>query len=146
MECPDTTLGPSMNGGGAAAAAAAAKRRREQREEEEMTGYTPEELASGSEFKILRSATSAFRRPEFLKQVLNEEKAAGWTLVEKFDNSRIRLKRSASARTDGSSTTFDPYRSYVGISETALGLRIGAAILIGLAVVFGAIAAIVRGT
>ena len=61
MKCPDATLRPFMNGGGAAAAAA--KRRREQREEEEMTSYTPEELASGSEFKILRSATSAFKRP-----------------------------------------------------------------------------------
>lgn len=109
-----------------------------------MTGYTPEDLASGSEFKILRSATSAFRRPEFLRQVLDEEKNAGWTLVEKFDNSRIRLKRPASARSGGS-TTFDPYRSYVGISETALGLRIAAAIVIGLAVVFGAIAIFVRG-
>jgi hypothetical protein len=133
-----------MNGG-AAAAAAAAQRRREQQEEEEMTGYTPEELASGSEFKILRSATSAFKRPEFLRQVLEEEKNAGWTLVEKFDNSRIRLKRPASARTSGNSTTFDPYRSYVGMSETALGLRIAAAILIGLAVVFGTIAALVHG-
>jgi hypothetical protein len=135
-----------MSGGVAAAAAAAAKRRRERREEEEMTPYTPEDLASGSEFKILRSATSAFRRPEFLRQVLDEEQGAGWTLVEKFDNSRIRLKRSASARNDRSSTTFDPYRSYVGISETALGLRIGAAIVIGLAVVLGAISAFVRGT
>jgi hypothetical protein len=111
-----------------------------------MTGYTPEELASGSEFKILRSATSAFRRPEFLKQVLDEEKDAGWTLVEKFDNSRIRLKRPASARTGGSSTTLDPYRSYVGISETALALRIAAAVVIVLAVVIGAIAVFVRAT
>lgn len=110
-----------------------------------MTGYTPEELASGSEFKILRSATSAFKRPEFLKQVLDEEKGAGWTLVEKFDDSRIRLKRSASARTQGSSTTIDPYRSYVGISETLMALRIVAAIVIGVAVIMGTIAAFVRG-
>jgi hypothetical protein len=137
-----------MNGGAVAAAAAAAKRRREQWEEEEMTGYTPEELASGSEFKILRSATSGFKRPEFLRQVLDEEKAAGWMLVEKFDDSRIRLKRPASARADGTgtSTTFDPYRSYVGISEVALGLRIAAAIAIGLAVVLGVIAAFARGS
>lgn len=111
-----------------------------------MTGYTPEELASDSEFKILRSATSAFKRPEFLEQVLDEERVAGWTLVEKFDDSRIRLKRSASARADGSSSTFDAYRSYVGISEAALGLRIAAAMVIGLAVVIGAIAVFVRGT
>lgn len=144
MQCPDAYTQPRMNGGAAAAAAAAAQRRREQREEEEMTGYTPEELASGFEFKILRSATSAFKRPEFLRQVLDEEKDAGWTLVEKFDNSRIRLKRSASKRSDDSSARFDPYRSHVGISETAVGLRIAAAILIGLAVVFGTIAAFVR--
>ena len=67
-------------------------------------------------------------------------------LVEKFDDSRIRLKRPASARTDAGSARFDPYRSYVGISETVLGLRIAAAIVIGLAVVFGAIAAFARGT
>jgi hypothetical protein len=134
-----------MNGGGVAAAAAAAKRRRQQREEEEMTGYTPEELASGSEFKILRSATAAFRRPEFLRRVLEEEQSAGWTLVEKFDNSRIRLKRPESARADGGSARFDPYRSYVGISETALGLRIVAAILIGLSFLFGGIAFLARG-
>lgn len=134
-----------MSGAAAAAAAAAARRRREQREEEEMTGYTPEDLASGWEFKILRSATSAFKRPEFLKQVLDEESIAGWTLVEKFDDSRIRLKRSASARTGGGRGTIDPYRSHVGISEAALTFRIVAAIVLGLAVVFGTIAAIVQG-
>lgn len=111
-----------------------------------MTGYTPEELASGAEFKIVRSATAAFKRPEFLKQVLDEEQAAGWTLVEKFDDSRIRLKRSAAARTAGSGTTIDPYRSFVGISETAMGLRIVAAGLVVVAVVIGTIAAIVGGT
>lgn len=111
-----------------------------------MTGYSPEDLASGSEFKILRSATSAFKRPEFLEQVLREEKIAGWTLVEKFDDSRIRLKRPASARTGGSSGTIDPYRSHVGTSEAALTFRIVAAIVLGMAVVFGTIAAIVQGT
>jgi hypothetical protein len=126
-----------MNGGGAAAAAAAARRRRREQVEEEMAGYTPEELASGCEFKILRSATGSFRRPQFLKQVIEEERDAGWTLVEKFDNSRIRLKRPAAARIDGESSRIDPYRSYVGISETALGLRIVSAILLGLALMFG---------
>lgn len=111
-----------------------------------MSGYTPDELASGVEFKILRSATSAFGRPEFLRQVLDEEKDAGWTLVEKFDNSRIRLKRPASARTAGTSSRLDPYRSYVGMSETGLALRIVATVLIVLAVVIGTIAAFARGT
>jgi hypothetical protein len=135
-----------MNGGAVAAAAAAAERRRQEQEEEEMTGYTPEELASGWEFKILRSATRSFRRPQVLKDVLEEERGAGWTLVEKFDDSRVRLKRPASARTDGADSRIDPYRSYVGISETALGVRIAVAILTCLALVFGAIAIVVRST
>ena len=54
-----------MTNGGAAAAAAAARRRREQ-EEEIMTGYSAQELAEGWEFKIVRSVTSGFKRPDFL--------------------------------------------------------------------------------
>ena len=108
-----------------------------------MTSYTPEELASGWEFKIVRSATGGFKRTEFLQHVLEEEKRAGWTLVEKFDNSRVRLKRPVSARASDGSAGVDAYRSHVGISELALGLRIGGAILVGLAVVIGTIALLV---
>ena len=109
-----------------------------------MTSYTPEELASGWEFKIVRSATGAFKRSEFLQQVLEEEKRAGWTLVEKFDNSRVRLKRPASARGGDGVSGVDAYRSYVGISELALGLRIVFAILAGLALILGTIALVVN--
>lgn len=105
-----------------------------------MTEYTPEELASGWEFKIVRSATGAFKRPEFFNQVLEEEKRAAWMLVEKFDNSRIRLKRPIAARANDGTSGFDAYRSHVGISELALGVRIGAAILVGVALILGAIA------
>src|SRR5882757_6347562 len=106
-----------MSGGADAA------RRRREREEEEVTGYTAEELASGWEFKILRSATGGFKRTEFLQRVLEEEKRAGWTLVEKFDNSRVRLKRPVSTRASDGSAGLDAYRSHVGISDVALGLR-----------------------
>jgi hypothetical protein len=133
-----------MSGGAVAAAAAAAERRRREQEEEEMTGYTPEELASGWEFKIVRSSTRAFKRPAFLKQVLEEERGTGWTLVEKFDDSRVRLKRPMSARTHDESSRIDPYRTHVGISEVALGLSIAASIVIGLALVFGVVAIFVR--
>ena len=105
-----------------------------------MTSYAPEELASGWEFKIVRSATGEFKRTEFLQRVLEEEKRAGWTLVEKFDNSRVRLKRPASARAGDGSAGFDAYRSHVGISELALGIRIGLAILTGLTLILGGIA------
>ena len=117
----------------AAAAAAAARRRREE-EEEHMTPYTPRDLAENWEFKILRSATGDFKDPAVMQRYLAEEAQAGWTLVEKFDNSRIRLKRPAAARQQDAQCTFDPYRTRVGISEVALGLLIAGSILGGVAV------------
>ena len=81
-----------------AAAAAAAKRRREQEEEEQLTSYRESDLNDDWEFKILRSMTSAFKNPDKLRQTLAEEAQAGWVLVEKFDNGRLRLKRPASRR------------------------------------------------
>ena len=98
-----------------------------------MTPYTPQELADGWEFKILRSSTGAFRTPTFLRTVLDEEQRAGWTLVEKFDNGRIRLKRPASARTNDSALATDAYRTHVGMSETKLALCVVGAVLGGLA-------------
>jgi hypothetical protein len=116
--------------GGAAAAAAAAAAMRQ--EEEEMTPYAPSDLAGDWEFKILRSQTGTFKNPERLRAVLEEEARAGWTLVEKFDNSRVRLKRPASARQLDGKLDFDPYRTNVGISE-------GGRVLLILGIVFGLI-------
>jgi hypothetical protein len=119
-----------MSAGAAAAAAAEAEKRR--REEEEMTPYTADELSEGWEFKILRSNTKAFRKPENLKRYLEEEGQAGWVLVEKFDDNRIRLKRPASARQGDAILNFDPYRTQVGLSDTKM-------VLVILGIVFGAI-------
>jgi hypothetical protein len=128
----------------AAAAAAAAARRRREEEEEHMTPYTPRDLAESWEFKILRSATGAFKDPAAMQRYLAEEAQAGWTLVEKFDNSRIRLKRPAAARQQDAQCTFDPYRTSVGMSEVGLGLLIAGCILGGLAVLFIVIISIVK--
>lgn len=89
-----------------------------------MTGYTSTDLSEGWEFKILRSATGAFRRPDRLRQALDEEARAGWVLVEKFDNQRVRLKRPASARAGDAALGFDPYRTSHGLSESRLMLII----------------------
>jgi hypothetical protein len=126
------------------AAAAAARRRREEEEEEHMTPYTPRDLAENWEFKILRSATGAFKDPVVMQRYLAEEAQAGWTLVEKFDNSRIRLKRPAAARQQDALCTFDPYRTRMGISEVGLGLLIAGSILGGLAVLFTVIILLVE--
>src|SRR5215475_6777146 len=127
----------------AAAAAAAAQRRREE-EEEHMTPYTPQDLAENWEFKILRSAAGAFKDPAVMQRFLAEEAQAGWALVEKFDNSRIRLKRPAAARQQDAQRTFDPYRTRVGISEVELGMLIAGSILGGLAVLFAVIISIIH--
>jgi hypothetical protein len=111
-------------GAAGAAAAAAAQARRERDEEEKMTDYKPEDLAAGWEFKILRSATSRFKDPDFLRQTLADEASAGWAMLEKFDNSRMRVKRPVAARSGDARLGFDPYRTWVGITDGQLALRI----------------------
>ena len=107
-----------------------------------MTPYTHEELAQGFEFKILRANTNAFRKPEVLRHVLEEKGRAGWTLVEKFDDTRLRFKRPASLKQNDSNLTIDPYRSVHGIGQgalVALILGITAAVLIVVAIVVTAL-------
>jgi hypothetical protein len=112
----------------AGAAAAAAKRRREQQEEEDMTGYGSDDL-SGWEFKIVRSTTGRFKNPTILRQVLEEEARAGWELLEKFDDSRIRFKRRIDKRQSDAALGYDAYRTSYGIKEGVLVLIIVGAVL-----------------
>jgi len=103
---------------GAIAAAAAEKKRQQQlhTEEENMTQYTQEDLKGDWEFKIVRSESGAFRKPEVLEKLIEEEARAGWVLLEKFDDSRVRFKRPRSARArDGFLPEgVDPYRTRYG--------------------------------
>jgi hypothetical protein len=110
-----------INAGAAAAAAAAAARRR-QEEEESMTGYSTEDLAGDWEFKILRAVTRQFHDPDKLRKALAEEAQAGWILVEKFDDQRLRLKRPMSAREHDHELSIDPYRTTYGMNETTLAI------------------------
>ena len=114
----------SASAAAASSAAHAEEMRRQMQEEEELTSYRAAELALDYEFKILRSAMGSFRRPACLQRVLDEEARAGWQLVEKFDDSRLRLKRPASARQRDGKLGFDPYRTYVGFTPTALSVLI----------------------
>lgn len=94
-----------------------------------MSPYSPQDLGQDWEFKILRSASGAFKRSAFLRQCLDEEARAGWVLVEKFDDARVRLKRPASARDRDAKLDLDPYRTYVGLTPQAQGLAIVAVVL-----------------
>jgi hypothetical protein len=125
----------SAGAAGAAAAGARARARRQRDEEELMTDYKPEDLAASWEFKILRSATGRFKDPDFLRAVLADEARAQWTMLEKFDNDRVRLKRPVAARASDATLGFDPYRTWVGITENQLGLRIVLTVLAVLALV-----------
>lgn len=88
-----------------------------QKIEEEKPNYSASDL-SGWEFKILTANTlGGFRTPNVLNQVLQEEAVAGWELVEKFDNYRIRLKRRTQNRQLANQAGNDPYRSVYGPSD-----------------------------
>jgi hypothetical protein len=118
---------------GAAGIAAAAQRRR-RNEEEAMAGSYRADDIEGWEFKILRSATRrAFGSAPALRAVLDEEARAGWELVEKFDDHRVRLKRRVDQRDLDRGLPFDPYRTWVGTHPSTIGLYalLGTLVFIG---------------
>jgi hypothetical protein len=81
--------------------------------EEPQTGKT--DLRSlGWEFKILRAQSKLFENPKVLKQVCDEEAEAGWILLEKLDEQRLRFKRPISLRDQPTQSTYDPYRCSYG--------------------------------
>ena len=74
----------------------------------------------------MRSATGAFSKLEKIQQVVAEEAAAGWVMVEKFDDNRIRFKRPAAARRNDLNLPqhINPYRTSTGMSEAGLAFTI----------------------
>ncbi len=114
------TIGAMTAANAAAAAHAAAERAQE--EEELLTPYDDDPSARDWEYKILRANTGVFRNPQELRRHLDEESQAGWELVEKFDDARIRLRRLRSAGADDHLLSFDAYRSRLGFSQTKLAL------------------------
>ncbi|UCE24741.1 MAG: hypothetical protein JSU74_01440 [Candidatus Zixiibacteriota bacterium] len=121
----------AAGGAAAAAAAAAARAARMRQEEEDMTGYNASDL-EGWEFKIVRSNTRKFKNREAVRQLCEEEAPAGWEMLEKFDDSRIRFKRKIEHRTRDQHLQIDPYRSEVGIGQGQMvTLILGAIVLLG---------------
>ena len=102
-----------------------------------MTPYRDSDLEKGWEFKIMRSATGAFKNPRVLRATVQQESLGGWDLVEKFDDERLRFRRPMAARNNDVNLPrgYDPYRTRVGISEGALVFYI----LLAIALIGGAI-------
>jgi hypothetical protein len=78
----------------------------------------------GWEFKIVRASSDLFRDQAVLQQLCQEEAKAGWILLEKLDDRRIRFKRLIALRNvlDETQLPYDPYRSHYGASWTRLHL------------------------
>jgi hypothetical protein len=114
------------------------KHQQDEAEEESLTPYDSTEIIEtnevrrsskrdrdprmvGWEFKVLRSQGDLFRQPAILQQVCDEEALAGWILLEKLDDGRLRFKRPIAMRevVDVESLGFDPYRSYYGPTAAA---------------------------
>ena len=126
------TYVPTTAATGASTAAAAAAAERARKEEEEMTKYSGEDLDK-YEFKIMRSSMGKFSNYETVKRVCDEEAKAGWELVEKFDQYRLRFKRNIEHRANDRHLGFDPYRT----SMAGSGRGLTTAIVVGLATLLG---------
>ncbi|AFY67858.1 hypothetical protein [Geitlerinema sp. PCC 7407] len=75
----------------------------------------------GWEFKIVRANRDLFRDSAAFRQLCKEEAEAGWILLEKLDDRRVRFKRPIALRDIIRSDylSFDPYRSTYGPSGSS---------------------------
>lgn len=66
------------------------------------------------EYKIVRASSDLFRDPKVFRKLCAEEKQAGWILLEKLDNQRVRFKRHLMGRQATAPGSIDPYRCHYG--------------------------------
>lgn len=78
----------------------------------------------GWEFKIVRAKRDLFRNSVVFQQLCEEEAKAGWILLEKLDDRRVRFKRLIALRNilDTNRLPHDPYRCHYGSSFTLLSV------------------------
>ncbi len=71
---------------------------------------------AGWEFKIVRANRDLFRRADVFQRLCKEEGEAGWILLEKLDDRRVRFKRPIALRdiVNPDYLSQDPYRSHYG--------------------------------
>ena len=115
-------------------AIAAAKKRRLE-EEEEMVTYIKDDLANW-EFKIIRTNSGKFKNPDNLRMICEEEAKAGWELLEKFDDKRIRFKRHIKNRSNDQFLDIDPYRTQYGLKEESIVIIVALVSALILGIVF----------
>jgi hypothetical protein len=69
------------------------------------------------EYKIIQAQTPLFASTPEMHEILDEEAQAGWRLLEKEDNYRLKLQREISYRENDKNLSADPYRTTVGVSS-----------------------------
>ena len=90
----------------------------------------------GWEFKIVRANRDLFHKPAVFQRLCQEEAMAGWILLEKLDDRRVRFKRLIALRDiiDPQKLPYDPYRCYYGSSWTPLTWLAAIATLMAIAI------------
>ena len=123
----------AANAGAMVAIIAAAATKKPQQEEEKIVTYDKNDL-DGWEFKIIRSSFGKFKKPENIRKLCDEEAKAGWVMLEKLDDYRIRFKRRVEKRAMDQYSGVNPYRTS---TSSGSGLLIG--LIIGIIALFGGI-------
>ncbi|MGA7933148.1 MAG: hypothetical protein WCA35_06345 [Kovacikia sp.] len=97
-----------------------------------FTGAPKDLRLTGWEFKIVRANQDVFRNPAVFLQLCDEEGQAGWILLEKLDDRRVRFKRPLALR-DIIKPEFlphDPYRTHYGSFSNGTTILVAIAFLI----------------
>lgn len=89
------------------------------------------------EFKLVHADRDLFQDPSVFRQLCEEEAQAGWVMLEKLDDRRVRFKRAIVLRDRLrlEHLGFDPYRTFYGRPATLhrnlvwVGLLLGATLL-----------------
>nr|WP_290222878.1 hypothetical protein [Trichocoleus desertorum] len=76
----------------------------------------------GWEFKIVRASRDLFRDPAVFQRMCQEESDAGWIMLEKLDDRRVRFKRPIAMREiiKGDYLNYDPYRCHYGPTHNSV--------------------------
>ncbi len=69
------------------------------------------------EYKVIQATTPFFAKSANIDTVMAEEVKAGWRLLEKCDNYKLRLQRDISHRANDKNLSIDPYRTQVGLNN-----------------------------
>lgn len=90
----------------------------------------------GWEFKIVRAKGDLFQDPDEFQNLCTEEAEAGWILLEKLDDRRVRFKRPIALREiiKPEFLSFDPYRCSYGSARLSIATLI-TAIAVAIAVI-----------